>query len=109
MNDNNLNTQDVQMTDVGNINNPPEAKPFKKLDSLINSKSESGFLKDLLTKGKVLTSFIKEVKVEDDPDYYLSQSSEYKNLLKTSLNKIEKIISKTFLFTGHGSNTDIKK
>lgn len=108
MSDNNKVIQDsnVLMQPMTSDNN---VKQYKELDALLNYKGDSTYLKDMLKKGKALSAFIKDIKLEDDNNYWKSQSNEYKKLLKQSVSKIENIIQKTFMFTGQNPNVDINK
>jgi hypothetical protein len=67
------------------------------------------YLSQMLTKIQKLSQHSKKIKIDEDPDYYLSQSKEYAKLIKRAKAKIENIIGKTMLFTSKNIDDSMRK
>lgn len=77
-------------------NQKEEIKPYEKLDNLLNF--EGDYLKSMQAKIAEISNFLKKFKKLEDPQY-LMKSTEYKNLVKKSKIRLEKLIFQTMLYT----------
>lgn len=95
-----------QMTDNKNLN---EKKLYNSIDDLM--KSKDNVLKTFLSKAKMLSGNIKNIEVDEDTDYLISQSKDYKELTIKANKKVESLINKILKFANNkkAKNINIKK
>ena len=103
-----MSRDDINMTNENEIINlNPTQDHYKPISTILNYKLNTGdFLKDFLEKTQKVSTFIKKIKLEEDPKYFETQSKEYTKQLQLAKMRIEKILVKSILWTSKKSDKD---
>jgi hypothetical protein len=78
---------------------------YKKIDDIVGE----NFLQIMLQKSKKISSYIKDINTDDDQEYLKSQNKEYAKLINKGIQKIQKIIHKAMIYSGHEELNEINE